>query len=104
MATPTEAPKRDYLAFVRGPAGVNTVAFGTLDEPRSGVQHAGLILSFPEPSGGGLNDFGFQEASGFTVEIADEVEGGGTLDWYLLQEDVGRILLEDETGSLTMEY
>lgn len=92
MATPTEHAKRAYLAFLRGPVGTSTFCFGTVDEYRGGFQHHGQIAAFPEPADNPLSDFGIQEGGGFTVEISDEIEGDGVLDWFLLQPDGSRVL------------
>jgi hypothetical protein len=103
MAIPTEHAKRDYLAFLRGPVGTNSFAFGSVAEYRGGVQHHGLVAKFPEPGDNPMSDFGIQAGGGFTVEISDEIEGDGLLDWFLLQEDETYLLLEDNTR-FAMEY
>jgi hypothetical protein len=101
MPTPTEHAWRETWAFLRGPVGVDTFAFGTVDAYRNGVQHAPLLQEFPEPSDNSTDAFGIQAGGGFTVEIADELVDN---DWYLLQEDFSRIVLEDGSGALIMEY
>lgn len=100
MAFPTDHAWREYQAFLRGPVGFNSFAFGTVDAFRAGVQHLGLIITFPEPTENTSDDFGIQQSGGFTVEIADESDDS---DWYILQEDLSRILLEDLSGALIQE-
>lgn len=104
MATPTEHGKREYEAFLRGPVGLNTFAFGTIDAYRNGVQHQGLLAVVPEPADNPLDDFGIQEGGGFTVVISDEIDGAGELDWFLLQENGDRIILEDDSGQIILEH
>ncbi len=99
MATPTEHAKREYEVFLRGPADVNTFAFGTVDAYRSSVQHLGLLSIIPEPVDNPLNDFGIQEGGGFTVEIVDDA----ATSWYWLWPDGTRITLEDGSGSWILE-
>jgi hypothetical protein len=101
MATPTEHAWREYEAFLRGPIGVNTFAFGTVSAFRSSVQHIGLLAIFPEPTDAVTDDFGIQPAQTFMVEIADETDDD---DWYITLEDGSRLLLEDGSGALIMEY
>lgn len=100
MAAPISHGSREASAFLRGPVGVNTFALGTVEALRGGVQHRGLLISFPEPTDNPPNDFGIQQSGGFTVEIADE----GEEDWWLMQEDGSRFVLEDDSGVLIMEY
>jgi hypothetical protein len=99
MATPTEHATRAYEAFLRGPADLNTFAFGTVDAYRGGVQHHRGIVGFPEPVDNPLNDFGIQQGGGFAVEIADE----GANDWFLLRED-GSFLLREDGSKFILEY
>lgn len=102
MTTPVEHAKREYQVCLRGPVGLNTVAFSLSDVYRAGVQHLGLMTIPPAPADNLENDFGILVGGGFTVEIADE---DGTADWYLLMENgVDRILMEDGSGVLIMEY
>ena len=103
MALPTEHALRETLAFVRGPVPTNQYAYGTVDSYRGGVQHHGLLVSFPEPQDGALNDFGIQQSGGFVIEIADELEAGGTADWILLLED-GSALLTEDLGHFIQEF
>lgn len=103
MASPTEHVRREYLAFVRGPVGLNTHAFGTADEYRGGVQHHGLLAAAPEPAENYASDFGIQEVSEFTVEISDEPYENGVGDWFLLLETDERVLQQDQYR-LAMEY
>jgi hypothetical protein len=100
MAIPTEHQSRAYHAFLRGPVGLNTFAFGTVDAYRGGVQHQALIAEFPDPEDNPLNDFGIQQGGGFTVEIVDEP---GTDDWLLTLED-GYFLLLEDGSRIVMEY
>lgn len=92
MATPIEHAWREYAAFLRGPVGLNTFGFGTVDAYRAGVQHVGLLQVFPEPSDSSVDDFGIQRGGGFTVEIADEPDDA---DWFWLWDDGSRILWDD---------
>lgn len=101
MATPTEHAWREYLAFLRAPVPSAMFRFGTVDEYRGGLQHIGQIATIPAPDDSALNDFGMLQSGGFTVEIADEPAND---DWYLLLEDGSRIVLEDGSGDLIMEY
>lgn len=103
MASPTEHVRREYLAFLRGPVGTNTFAFGSADEYRGGVQHHGQMTAPPEPAESHANDFGFQEMGEFTIEIADEVYDEGVGDWFLLMES-GERLLQENLDRLVMEY
>lgn len=97
MATPTDP--RDYEVYLRGPVGLDTFAFGTVDAYRGGMQHHGLMSMFPAPSENAVTDFGIMQGGGFTVEIADE----GELDWFLLWEDGSYILWTDQTRIIS-EY
>lgn len=103
MASPTDHTRREYLAFLRGPVGSTTFAFGSADEYRGGVQHLGQIASLPEPNESYAGDFGIQELGEFEVEIADEVYEGGVADWFLLLETGERLLQEDQYR-FAMEY
>jgi hypothetical protein len=94
MAAPPEHSSRSYRAFVRGPAGINTYAFGTVDEYRDGVQHIGLLADFPTPSDNAPDDFGILSGGSFTVELADQEAG----DENVLDEDGAPILDEDGTN------
>lgn len=103
MAAPTEHESRKYQAFLRGPADTKTFAYTTVnasDAYRSGVHHAPLMAVFPEPVDNEADEFGIMQGGGFTVEIADEDLG----NWYVLQEDGSRILLEDGSGSIIKEF
>jgi hypothetical protein len=100
MAIPTEHLSRAVQAFLRGPVGLNTFGFGTVDAYRGGVQHMGLMAEFPAPQDNPLNDFGIQTGGGFTVELMDEP---GTADWFLTLED-GYCLLAEDGSRLVMEY
>lgn len=101
MATPTEHGKRDYQVYLRGPVPTTIFAFSLVDAYRSGVQHLGQLSAIPAPVDSMENDFGILVGGGFTVEIADEE---GTTDWFLLYENGDRILLENSSGVLTLEY
>jgi hypothetical protein len=98
MAAPDPEAKRGYAAFLRGPVGLNTFAFGTVSAYRSGVQHEARLAVFPEPVDAELDDFGILAPGGFTVEIADEE---GLSEWPILDE-LGEIVL-DEAGSYVVE-
>jgi hypothetical protein len=104
MATPTPHDKREYEAFLRGPAAVNTFAFGTVDAYRSSVQHHGQLAVIPEPAENPLSDFGIQEGGGFTVVISDEVAGDGVLDWFLLMEGGAGYILAEDGSKIILEY
>lgn len=101
MPAPPEHADRNYNVLLRGPIGSFTFGFAIHETYRAGVQHAGLLADFPEPQDNASDDFGIQEGGGFTVEIADEM---GSADWFVLQENGSRILLEDGSGALIMEY
>jgi hypothetical protein len=101
LATPTEHAKREYAVYLRGPVPSNAFAFSLVDAYRAGVQHLGRLAAIPEPADSMESDFGILVGGGFTVEIADEE---GTADWFLLFESGDRILLENGSGVLTLEY
>lgn len=97
MATPTEHGSRDYAAYLRGPAGLNTYAFTTTSGPagvRNGIAHSPQISVFPAPIDSAPDTFGIMTIETFDVEIFDEPTDD---DWPLLAED-GEFLL-DETGT-----
>lgn len=98
MPTPVDHDSREVLAFLRGPVGVNTFCFGTIDAVRGGVQHHGLMVSVPEVADPPLDDFGITQSGGFQVEIADDEQR----DWFLLWQDGGYVLWED-LNRITME-
>jgi hypothetical protein len=103
MATPTEAAKREYFAFLRGPVGFNTFAYGTVDDERGGVSYQGLLAEFPAPVDNRSDDFGIQEGGGFTIEISDEVHENGEADWLVLDE-AGDPLLDEELEFIIEDY
>ncbi len=98
MPTPTD--RRDYEVFLRGPVGLNTFAYGTVDAYRAGVQHQGRLAFFPEPADDGLDDFGILLSGGFIVEIVDEE---GEPDWPILDE-AGDPINDEALGIIYEEY
>jgi hypothetical protein len=104
MATPTTHDRREYEAFLRGPADLNAFAFGTVDAYRSGVQHHRQLAVIPEAADNPLSDFGIQAGGGFQVVIADELEGDGVLDWFLLMEAGAGYVLAEDGSKIILEY
>lgn len=63
--------QRDYEAYVRGPVGAITHAFGSVDGWRYGLEHVAAIAGFPEVTDSQVDDFGIIERGTVKVEIAD---------------------------------
>lgn len=105
MPTPTEHVRRDYAAFLRGPAGSNTYAFTSTSDPdlctRAGVFHAPQMAAFPAPSDTAPDDFGIIAGTTFDVEIFDEQTDD---DWPLLDSNGDFLLADDGSGQLVQDY
>lgn len=63
--------RRDYEAYLRGPALAVTHRFGTVDAYRMGGNHIAGIAEFPAPQDAHSGDFGIAESGRVAVKIAD---------------------------------
>jgi hypothetical protein len=104
MATPTEHASRDYAAYLRGPAGLNTYAFTTTSSPasvRSGIAHSPQISVIPAPIDSAPDTFGIMTIETFDVEIFDEPNDD---DWPILDQTGDFIQSNDGTAYLVQNY
>ena len=101
MAFPTDHDWREYTVYIRGPAGLNTYAFATRDDYRSGVQHLGQIRVIPAPTDAASNDFGLQAAGSFELEVSDEPTDD---DWPITDQTGEFLLQQDGTAQLVQNY